>query len=150
MKNTSVSMTNVLSSIYPMLEFVDEPATEEDIASLNFRIAMTSNLLNGIVEVMEENPNFWASVDIADFKKYLTHNKAIVFDMQPYVTEGSKTIAVLDKMKENIRKIEKSLNRATAFNFDLARMEGRLNGEFIELPHLSSAEELRQWLIQQA
>lgn len=147
MKIEPLSMTNTLATIYPTFEVVNQPITEADISLINFRITMTNQLLKGCIEMMEKDPYFWSKTDLADFKKYLTQNKAIVFDMQPYFSEGSRTMAILDNMKDNIRKIEQSLAKASAFNFDLARMEDRLNDTFHEVPkEVSNVAEFRSWL----
>ncbi|HDL1819462.1 TPA: hypothetical protein PWX61_000824, partial [Mannheimia haemolytica] len=64
-----------------------------------------------------------------------------------YFTDGSRTMAILDNMKSNIRKIEQQLSQATAFNFDLERMKERLNDTFHEVPKdITNVNEFRNWL----
>lgn len=148
MKNLPLSMTDTLATIYPPFELInDEPATEQQISLLMFRITMVHQLLVACVDTIERNTNFWAEIDLADFRKYLTQNKAVIFDTQRYFTDGSKAMAILDMMKSNIYKIEKSLAEATAFNFDLARMEHRVNDTFHEVPNtVKNVSEFRSWL----
>ncbi|MFA9488124.1 MULTISPECIES: hypothetical protein [unclassified Mannheimia] len=149
MKILPLSMTETLSTIYPSFEITDKPITEQQISLLNFRITMANQLLVACIEAIENNPNFWTEIDLDDFKKYLNQNKVVIFDIQQYFSDGSRTIAILDSMKSNIRKIEKALANATAFNFDLERMKERVEDDFIRLPsNLKSPEELRQWLLQ--
>lgn len=151
MKNSPLSMADTLAVIYPAFDLAadDKPATEQQISLLNFRITMANQLLIACIETIEKNPNFWAEIDLNDFKKYLNQNKVVIFDTQQYFTDGSRTMAMLDNMKSNIRKIEQQLAQATAFNFDLERMKERVEGDFIRLPaNFNSPEELRQWLLQ--
>lgn len=148
MKNLPLSMSDTLAVIYPQFEIADaQPATEQQISLLNFRITMVNQLLIACVETIEKNPNFWAEIDLNDFKKYLNQNKVVIFDMQQYFTDGSRTMAILDSMKSNIRKVEQAMAKATAFNFDLARMEDRLNDTFHEVPkEVTNVNEFRSWL----
>ncbi|MGX2956456.1 hypothetical protein [Ursidibacter arcticus] len=148
MKNLPLSMADTLATIYPPFELTDEqPATEQQISLLNFRITMVNQLLIACLDAIEKNPNFWAEIDLADFKKYLTQNKAVIFDTQPYFSGGSRTTAMLDNMKANIRKIEQALSKAMAFNFDLERMQDRLNDTFHEVPNdVTNVGEFRNWL----
>ncbi|QIW16084.1 hypothetical protein A4G20_06940 [Pasteurellaceae bacterium RH1A] len=148
MKNIPLSMADTFATIYPQFAFSDElPATQEQISLLNFRITMVNQLLIACIENIENNPNFWAEIDLNDFKKYLIQNKAAIFDIQHYFAEGEKTTAILDQVKANIRKIEQALIKASAFNFDLTRIENRLNDHFYEVPEIvTNVDEFRHWL----
>ncbi|MDW0577967.1 hypothetical protein P2I39_10000 [Mannheimia haemolytica] len=149
MKNLPLSMADTLAVIYPAFDFAadDKSATEQQISLLNFRITMANQLLIACIETIEKNPNFWAEIDLNDFKKYLNQNKVVIFDTQQYFTDGSRTMAILDNMKSNIRKIEQQLSQATAFNFDLERMKERLNDTFHEVPKdITNVNEFRNWL----
>lgn len=147
MKSVALSMTRTLATIYPPLELQPQFATKQEISVLKFRIMMVNQLLIACLDAIEKNPHFWVEIDMVDFKKYLTENKAVVFDMQDYFSGNSRTRAVLDNMKSNIQKIETALSHATAFNFDLARMEDRLNDTFHEVPkEVTNVSEFKDWL----
>ena len=148
MKNVALSMSNALTAIYPQFELFDEQsASKEQISLLHFRITIINQLLVTCLEAIESNPNFWAEINLADFKKYLTQNKAVIFDTQDYFNDGSQTMAMLDNMKSTIRKIEQAMVKAALFNFDLSRMEDRLNDTFHEVPNeVTNVGEFRTWL----
>ncbi|WGE31399.1 hypothetical protein NYR60_05855 [Actinobacillus genomosp. 2] len=148
MKNVALSMSNALTAIYPPFEFIDKKSvTKEQILFLNFRISMINQLLVTCLEAIDQNPSFWTDINLTDFKKYLTQNKAVIFDTQDYFNDGSQTMAILDNMKSNIRKIEEKMAKATSFNFDLNRMEERLDDIFHELPNeVTNVGEFRAWL----
>lgn len=147
MKNFNLSMTKTLATIYPLFELNNVSKTKLDLSALNFRLIMVNQLLVACIETIDKNPNFWAEIDLVDFKKYLTENKAVVFDMQHSVSDHSREMAILDQIKSNIHKLETALVKATAFNFDLARMQERLEDDFYEVPQeVTNITEFQQWL----
>lgn len=147
MKQTSLlTMSETLATVCPPFETTEEQATEQDLIRLSDRINSVNALLNLSLALLEKKPNLWAEIDLDDFKKYLNQNKVIIFDTQQYFQDGSHIMAVLDSMRETIRRIEHAMAKATAFNFDLDRMKMCVESETVSAPRFETPEQFVEWV----
>lgn len=150
MNTITQSVSSAMAEIFPSFEMAEKNSPQAS-QELNLRMSMINHMLLAVLDNANRDPYFWQNVDCQLFSATLENNKKMLKEMREIFHIESRTLALLDSIQSNISKLEKSLNEYPMFNFDLDRMKSHLECGTIRLPdNLSTAEELRQWIVQQA
>ncbi|MCK3657432.1 hypothetical protein A4G18_01520 [Pasteurellaceae bacterium Pebbles2] len=146
-------MTSAIAAMLPF-SFDTNKENDENIAKAKmretqFRITSVNQMLVSLLDIVETDPSFWLQInDIAMLKANFTANKRYIDEMRNHFMGESKTVALLDNMKKTIIKLESLMPKESEFNFDLARMKERVNGEFVQLPSdITLAKDIKAWLL---
>ncbi|OOF52780.1 hypothetical protein [Rodentibacter genomosp. 2] len=152
MSSLSTSMASAISAMLPFSfdtsKENDEKVIKAKMLESQLRLQSVNQMLVLLLNVVESDPSFWLQVNnIAMLKAHFSENKAYIDEIKHHFTGESKTVALLDNMKETILKLECLMPQESDFNFDLARMEERINERFFECPSdLKDVDEFRNWL----
>lgn len=150
MNTITQSVSSAMAEIFPSFEMAEKNSPQAS-QELNLRMSMINHMLLAVLDNANRDPYFWQNVDCQLFSATLENHKKMLKEMREIFHIESRTLALLDSIQSNISKLEKSLNEYPMFNFDLDRMKSHLECGTIRLPdNLSTAEELRQWIVQQA